>query len=181
MKGIKMQEKWTLIEAQSQYCSPSVVGTVKHYHPLDTLQHQWTSGDAQAGRCLVEEVGTSRLPPFAALLPPADYVPPEPPVPEITPTDEELNMVALIREAFNHIGGTEQFKKEAAKNPGELYRAMLKMGVAQVAKEAPPTLPNLDDITDEQVATLSSNELKRILLNSVEIKTGKQLDDALGA
>ena len=111
-----MQEKWTLIEAQSQHCSPSVVGTVKHYHPLDTLQHSWTEGDAQAGRCIAEEVGTSRLPPFAALLPPADYRPPA----ELPPTDDELNMVALIREAFNHVGGTEQFKKEAAKNPGEL-------------------------------------------------------------
>lgn len=174
-----MQEKWTLIEAQSQHCTRSVVGTVKHYHPLDTLQHQWTEGDAQAGRCLVEEVGTSRLPPFAALLPPADYVPPEPPMPEIAPTDEELNMVALIREAFNHIGGTEQFKKEAAKNPGELYRAMLKMGVAQVAKESPPTLPDLEELTDEDIASLSSDDLKRIFLKGTLGITKKSELDAL--
>ena len=84
-------------------------------------------------------------------------------------------MVALIRDAFNHVGGSEQFKREAAKNPGELYRTMLKMGVAQVAKETPPTLPDLDNLSEEDMHSLPTATLKLILLRSVGVTKRSEL------
>ena len=166
-------EKWTLIEAQSQYCTRGVVGRPKEYWPPDPLEQEWTEQDVQAGRCLAEELGTSRFPPRVALAPPEGWEPPD----TSPPTADELNMVALIRDAFNHVGGVSTFKKEAAKNPGELYRAMLKMGVAQVAKEQPKTLPDMDDLTDEDIATMSTADLKRIFLKGAGVTKKSQISD----
>ena len=180
-----MQEKWTLIEAQSQYCSPSVVGTVKHYHPLDTLQHSWTEGDAQAGRCIAEEVGTSRLPPFAALLPPADYRPPEPePEPEIE-IEEEIEPISASDRAAILDGLLEnsltsktqaEFNAWAKANAGVYHTMLAKHNLARSMKEAPKALPDLDDLSDEQIEGMSSSDLKRILLKHVGITKKSQLD-----
>ena len=117
------------------------------------MNELWTAEDVVNGDCSVLDVGTPK------------------PITQdsSSPTTEELNMVALIRDAFNHVGGTEQFKREAAKNPGELYRTMLKMGVAQVAKETPATLPDLDALSEEDMLSLPTATLKLILLKSVGV------------
>ncbi len=117
--------------------------------------------DVVEGRCTMDQVGT--------------------PKPEDSSDTPSLDLQSALQAAYKKMGSEKAFVEWAKKNPNLVYPMIAKLGIAQVAKTSPPTLPNLDDITDEQVATLSSNELKRILLNSVEIKTGKQLDDALGA
>lgn len=164
-------EKWTLIEAQSQHCTRSVVGTTKHYYPIDTLQHAWTQADAQAGRCMAEEIGTSRFPPYAALIPPADYGPPEieDEVEDAAESEGPLNLVDALNAAHAHMGGRKAFLAWAAKNPQAVYPIMLKMGVAQVAKDEPAKLPDLDTLSPADIATLSSADLKRILLKSAGV------------
>ena len=119
------------------------------------MNQLWTANDAINGLCDFDDVGSAK-----PLIQGTD---------SSSPTTEELNMAALIRDAFNHVGGTEQFKREAAKNPGELYRTMLKMGVAQVAKETPATLPDLDALSEEDMLSLPTATLKLILLKSVGV------------
>ena len=121
----------------------------------------WTIEDVERGLCTLDQVGSAK-----PLMQSTD---------SSSPTTEELNMVALIRDAFNHVGGTEQFKREAAKNPGELYRTMLKMGVAQVAKETPTTLPDLDTLSEADMSSLPTATLKLILLKSVGVTRKSEL------
>lgn len=171
-------EKWTLIEAQSQHCTRAVVGTVKHYHPVDPLQHEWTQEDAQAGRCMAEEIGTSRLPPRTPLVPPDDYVLPEieEEVEDVAEGEGPLNLVDALNAAHAHMGGRKSFLAWAAKNPQAVYPIMLKMGVAQVAKDEPSRLPDLDTLSPKDLDAYSSAELKLMLLKSVGITKKSEID-----
>ena len=114
----------------------------------------YTLDDYHANRCTLDEVGTS--------------------IP--TPTEqEELNMAEAIRAAFKKAGGQQAFEAEFAKNPSALYQAVLKMGVAQAAKQETTPLPPLDALTDADIAALSSLDLKRLLLREAGITSREQL------
>ena len=115
--------------------------------------------DYRDGLCEASQVGS-----------PKDPLPPSPP-PSETP-----DMVEGLAQAYAKMGGDLGFTDWASKNPGLVYPQMIKMGIALTAKTTPPTLPDLEDLTDEDIATMSSTDLKRCLLNYMEVTTGKQLD-----
>lgn len=113
----------------------------------------YTIEDYHADRCALDDVGTE--------------IPP--------PSTEELNMVAAIKAAFHKAGGQAAFEQEFAKNPQALYQAVLKMGVAQAAKQETPSLPPLDSLTDTEIEALSSLDLKKLLLREAGITSKSQL------
>lgn len=117
---------------------------------------QYTFEDYQKGLCELEEVGSD--------------------IPE-RPSEEPLNMAALIQSAYNAVGGTVAFNAEAKKNPSALFQAVLKMGVAQAAKQETPALPQLDELTDSDIQSMDSTSLKRILLASVGITKKSQIPE----
>ena len=117
---------------------------------------KFTFEDYQKGLCELEEVGSE--------------------MPE-RPTSEPLNMAALIQSAYNAAGGEEAFNREAKKNPSALFQAVLKMGVAQAAKQETPAPPQLDDLTDSDIQSMDSTSLKRILLASAGITKKSQVPE----
>lgn len=165
-------EKWTLIEAQSQHCTKSVVGSIKRYYPIDALQHEWTKWDAQAGRCSAEEVGTSRFPPHAPLVPPAGYEIPD--IEELDDAEGQGPTTDWIRAAFNGMGGRKAFVAYCKKNPAQMWPLLLKGGLAQFLKEE-PAAKNLDELTLTDMQELSSAEIKLLLLKSEGITTKSQV------
>jgi len=80
-----------------------------------------------------------------------------------------------LAQAYAKMGGDMGFTEWASKNPGLVYPQMIKMGIALTAKTAPPALPDLDELSNEQIEGLSSNDLKRILLREVGITKKSQL------
>lgn len=157
-------EKWTRIEAQSQHCTKSVVGTIKHYYPIDTLQHEWTAGDAQAGRCLPEEIGASRFPPHASLVPPEDYEPPE-----NLEDEDDLTVQSegpssdWLRAAFKGMGGKRAFVAFCKKNPTLTWPMLIKNGLTQLLKEEPPP-KRMEEYSLAELDNMSSVDIKRLLL-----------------
>ena len=117
---------------------------------------KYTFQDYENGRCELEEVGMD--------------------IPE-SPPDEDLNMASLVKNALAAVGGREAFEAEAKKNPTALFQAVLKMGVAQAAKQETPALPQLDELTDSDIQSMDSTSLKRILLASVGITKKSQLPE----
>jgi len=113
----------------------------------------YTMEDYYANRCTLDDVGLE--------------------IP--APSTEELNMADLIKGAYNAAGGREAFEAEAKKNPTALFNAVLKMGVAQAAKQETPPLPALDALTDAEIEAMSSLDLKRLLLREAGITSRSQL------
>lgn len=112
--------------------------------------------DVVEGRCTMDQVGT-----------------PKPLAPE---SSAPLDLQGALQSAYIKMGSEKAFTDWAKKNPSLVYPMIAKLGIAQVAKESAPPLPDLEALTDEQIATMSSTDLKRCLLNYMEVKTGKQLD-----
>jgi hypothetical protein len=152
-------EKWTILDSASGYCTNKVVGSTKHYVPLDPLENVWTNADVKAGRCTKDEVLSPRHPPFQRQVPPEDYIPP-------SYDDEIVNLTdpKVQQELFNHMGGMANFKKWAANNRETVYPLIMKMGLTQLAKAAPELPPDLNAIPDADLENMSSLELKRLLL-----------------
>ena len=98
---------------------------------------------------------------------------PKPEDPSDTPS---LDLQSALQAAYKKMGSEKAFVEWAKKNPNLVYPMIAKLGIAQVAKTSPPTLPNLDDITEEDIATLPSDQLKLILLKSVGITKKSELD-----
>lgn len=119
----------------------------------------WTVQDARNGDCDLCEVGSPK-----PIAPSADSFSPSPP-----------DMADGLAQAYAKMGGDLGFTDWAAKNPNLVYPQMIKMGIAITAKTSPPTLPNLDDLTDEDIATLPSDQLKLILLKSVGVTKKSEL------
>lgn len=57
-----------------------------------------------------------------------------------------------------------KFNKWADTNPGSYFPLLAKYNLAKNMKEGPKALPKLEDLTDEDIASLSSDDLKRIFL-----------------
>ena len=127
------------------------------------MSNIWTAEEALSGFCNLDDVGSPK--------------PPNNSSPQSTP----LDLQSALQAAYKKMGSEKNFVEWAAKNPALVYPQMIKMGIAITAKTAPPTLPKLNDLTDEDIASLSSNELKRILLNWAEVKTASELNKARGS
>lgn len=115
---------------------------------------KYTYQDYQNGACELEDVGQD--------------------IPERAP-DEALNMASLVQSALSAAGGRAAFEAEFRKNPGALYQAVLKMGVAQAAKHETPPPPLLGELTDNDIQSLDSVTLKRILLAHAGITKRSEL------
>lgn len=125
---------------------------------------KFTYEDALAGKCEHWQVGTE--------------------VPEQTSSDTKndndveqrpLNMAALIQSAYNAAGGEEAFNREAKKNPSALFQAVLKMGVLQAAKQETPAPPSLDDLTDMDIQSMSTLDLKKTVLRYIGVSKKSEL------
>lgn len=159
-------EKWTLMEAQSQYCTRGVVGRPKDYWPPDTLETTWTAQDAEAGRCLAEEVGMSRFPPRVALAPPEGWEPPR--VEELDDTSSEAPTTDWIKSAFQGMGGRQAFVAYCKANPAQMWPLLLKGGLTQFLKEDVKP-KSAYELSDEEIQNLSTLELKKLLLAAKDI------------
>lgn len=84
-------------------------------------------------------------------------------------------MAEALKKAYNAIGGQDALEAEARKNPTPLINAILKMGVAQVAKQETLPLPDLDTLTDAEIEAMSSTDLKKLLLREAGITSKSQL------
>ena len=113
----------------------------------------YTMEDYHANRCSLDDVGTDIPPPSA----------------------DELNMAEAIKGAVRRAGGQEALEIELAKNPTALYQAVLKMGVTQAAKQETPSLPDLEALTDAEISSMSSLDLKKVLLRHAGITNKAQL------
>ena len=115
--------------------------------------------DVVEGRCTMDQVGT--------------------PKPEDSSDTPSLDLQSALQAAYKKMGSEKAFVEWAKKNPNLVYPMIAKLGIAQVAKTSPPTLPNLEELTDEDIATLSSDDLKRIFLKGTLGITKKSELDAL--
>jgi hypothetical protein len=162
-----MNQKWTNIEARSQHCTVSVVGTEKRYTPPDPLETVWTLDDALAGRCIESEVGSSRYPPAQRQLPPPDYVPPSPTVEEVEEIEEEHELVRLAREQGlkpnDVVGiGLILFNRDPARFMQNYPSIYNKLVDAQAKREAMQ-----DSKLMETIATVTTADLRLSLLSII--------------
>ena len=136
-----------------------------------TASAQWTIEDVRSGACSPSELG--ELKPLSAL---------EPPI-ESPPLDAQSQADIMSKLVEGSVTPQTQldFNKWAAANPGAYFPLLAKHNLTRNLKEQPKSLPKLDDLTDEDIASLSSNELKRILLNWAEVKTAGDLNKARGS
>jgi len=111
---------------------------------------KFTYEDALAGKCEHWQVGTE-VPEVA------------PEVPERT-QNEDPNMASFVKSALLAVGGEEAFIAEAKKNPTALFQAVLKMGVLQAAKNETVPPPQLDTLTDADIQSMSTLDLKKAVL-----------------
>lgn len=112
--------------------------------------------DVVEGRCTMDQVGT--------------------PKPESQESSSPLDLQAALQSAYIKMGSEKAFTEWAKKNPSLVYPMIAKLGIAQVAKTAPPSLPNIEDLTDEDIATMSTVDLKRIALKAVGITKKSELE-----
>ena len=131
-----------------------LAGKCKHIEVGTEAEPRWSTQDAAIGICTADAVGTRR-----------DVLP---------NTGADLNVNEVVQQALNQIGAA-QLSGYLAGRPDIIAPLVVKLGLNNITKEQ-SVLPDLEALTDEQIASMSSNDLKRCLLNYMEVKTGKQLD-----
>ena len=127
---------------------------------------QWTIEDVRSGACSPSELG--ELKPLASQEEELSHQPLD--------AQTQADIMAKLVEGSVTPKTQAEFNKWAQANPGSYFPLLAKHNLTRNLKEAPKVLPKLNDLNDEQIATLSSADLKRILLNSVEVKTTEQLE-----
>ena len=148
------------------WCDPSDVGKEKSDH------ERWTLTELEDRRLPSYLLGTIK-PPSAWNI-----------VPVTTPpldAQTQADIMSKLVEGSVSPKTQADFNKWAAANPHAYFPLLAKHNLARNLKEQPKALPKLDDLTDEDLATLSSAELKRILLNWAEVKTASELNKARGS
>ena len=155
---------WTLEDQEKGWCSPEDVGQEKLDH------ERWTLAELEAKGLPSYLLGTVKPPSAWGVKPeaPSDAAP-------LDAATQASIMETLVAGSVTP-QTQEKFNKWADSNPGAYFPLLAKHNLARNMKEAPKALPKLEELTDEQIATMSSNDLKRCLLNYMEVKTGKQLD-----
>ena len=131
------------------------------------MSNIWTAEEALNGLCDLDDVGSPK--PEAAI---AD-----------APLDAATQADILDTLVENSVTPATQakFNKWAEANPGSYFPLLAKHNLAKNMKEQSKAPPKLDVITDEQIATLSTAELKRIVLNWAKLTSAGDLEKARGA
>ena len=131
-----------------------LAGKCKHIEVGTEAEPRWSTQDAAIGICTADAVGTRR---------------------EVLPnTGVDLNVNEVVQQALNQIGAA-QLSGYLAGRPDIIAPLVVKLGLNNITKDQ-TVLPNLDDITEEDIATLSSDDLKRILLKAAGITKKSELD-----
>ena len=132
-------------------------------------EERWSIDDHFKGLCTMDQVGSAK--PIASE-----------PEPEPEPIDAATQ--ADIMETLVAGSVTPQtqakFNKWADSNPGSYFPLLAKYNLARSMKDAPKPLPNLEDLTEEDVANLPSDQLKLILLKAAGITKKSELDALKG-
>ena len=115
---------------------------------------KYTFQDYEKGLCGLEEVGND--------------------IPERT-QNEDPNMASFVKSALLAVGGEEAFIAEAKKNPTALFQAVLKMGVLQAAKNETVPPPQLDVLTDTDIQSMSTLDLKKAVLRYIGVSKKSEL------
>ena len=102
------------------------------------------------------------------------------PKPESPPLDAQTQADIMSKLVEGSVTPQTQadFNKWAQQNPNAYFPLLAKHNLTRNLKESPKALPKLDEITDEEIASLSSNELKRVVLNWAGLKTAGELNKA---
>ena len=113
--------------------------------------------DVVNGLCTMEQVGT--------------------PKPESPPLDAQTQAEIMAKLVEGSVTSQTQldFNKWAQANPHAYFPLLAKHNLTRNLKEQPKALPKLDDLTDEDISTLSTADLKRILLTSAGVTKKSQL------
>lgn len=133
----------------------------------------WTAEDVKNGDCSPLDLG--ELKPLSTMNE-ALSAPPEPePIDAATQADIMETLVAGSVTPQTQA----KFNKWADANPGSYFPLLAKYNLAKNMKEGPKALPKLEELTDDDIATLSSDDLKRIFLKGTLGITKKSELDAL--
>ena len=151
---------WTVEDLEKGWCAPSDVGKEKTDH------ERWTLTELE-DKCLPSYL-------LGTIKPPSAWN--EAPV-TAPPLDAQTQAEIMAKLVEGSVTPQTQldFNKWAAANPNAYFPLLAKHNLTRNLKESPKALPKLDEITDEQIATLSSAELKRVLLASVGVTKKSQL------
>ena len=90
------------------------------------------------------------------------------PAPEIAPPTEGESFTDWLSDAFQGMGGKTGFVSYAKANPNTVWPLLLKNGLAAFLKEDATKLKTLDDYSNEELEAMSSNDLKRLLLEAAK-------------
>lgn len=124
-------------------------------------EDRWGIDDHFKGLCTMDQVGSAK--PIAP--------PPEPPPASVPFT----SLADATEQAFEQVG-IDAYFTWAKENPRAFFDLAAKHGFSAMAKTKEKALPNLDDITEEDITSLPSDQLKLILLKSVGITKKSELD-----
>ena len=128
-------------------------GKCKHVEVGTESEARWSSLDAAMGACSPEAVGTRR-----------DV---------LSTPGENLNVNDVVQQALNQIGAP-QLSSYLAGRPDIIAPLVVKLGLASITKEQ-ATPVDLDDLTEEDIHDMPSDQLKLILLKSVGITKKSQI------
>lgn len=129
-------------------CLHSEIGT--------EAEPRWSTLDAKQGRCTPEAVGTKRM---------------------VLPTTQNLNVREVVQRALNLMGEDDQLSAYLAERHDIMAPLVAKLGLSDITKEQEPPV-EFEKIPDEVLLTMSTVELKRVLLASEGITKQSQLSDA---
>lgn len=119
--------------------------------PLETKKVvNWTYEDALSGKCEPHEIGSEVV--LLEVLPP-----------QTSPKDT----VGIYLDVFHAIGGREELAKFAKNNPGKFYDQLLRLLISMEAPKQSMNLTlNIEQVKSADLVTMTSTELKRLLLDS---------------
>lgn len=106
---------------------------------------------------------------------PKPIVPPPAPAPEQEKNIDRAAILDSLLENSLTSKTQDEFNAWAKTNPGVYHAMLAKYNLARSMKEAPKVLPDLDGLTDDDIATLSTVDLKRILLKAVGVTKKSQV------
>ena len=112
----------------------------------------WTIEDVVNGHCTMDQVGSPK---------PGG-------LDTSTPKNMEAPSTDWIKSAFQGMGGRKAFVDYCKANPATMWPLLLKGGLAQFLKDDP--LPkSVTELTDAEIESMSTNDLKRVVLRHIGI------------
>lgn len=123
----------------------------------------WTAEDVKNGDCSPLDLG--ELKPLSTM---NEVLSAENNAPPTEGDNTQLELTSALQAAYVKMGSEKSFVAWAQKNPNLVYPMIAKLGIAQVAKTVAPPLKTLDDYSDDEIEAMSSNDLKRLLLEAAK-------------